>query len=80
MTFGDLIVRAIEVLDAFVQVVVGLGLVGVAWGIALFVLNSGNTEERNKGKGILIWGVVAIFLMLLFEAVVNLLARTLGVL
>lgn len=33
------------------------------WGVAQFILNAGNEEERTKGKQHMLWGVIGMFIM-----------------
>ena len=64
------------ILDSLVSIIIGLTLVGIVWGLAVFVLNAGNADKRNEGKSILLWGVVALFVSLFFRQILDLLANT----
>jgi len=40
-----------------------LGLLYFFWGLAQFILASGDPEKASEGKNKMIWGVVALFVM-----------------
>ncbi|MCD5390160.1 MAG: hypothetical protein LR005_02140 [Candidatus Pacebacteria bacterium] len=46
------------------------------WGIAQFVKNAENSDERNKGKQHMLWGIVALFAMLTFLGLTGTLTQT----
>jgi len=48
------------------------------WGLAKFILNAGDEEARKQGKDIMIWGVVAFFVMVSFWGLVGFIGSTLG--
>ncbi len=56
--------------------VVSLALLAFFWGLAMYVFGSSNDEKRKKGIPIMIWGIVAIFVMLSIAGIVNMLQAT----
>lgn len=46
------------------------------WGIVEFVKNAENSEDRNKGKQHMLWGIVALFAMLTFLGLTGTLTQT----
>ena len=71
-SFGRLINTALPI-------VVGLALLGFFWGLAMFVFNAHNEEKRGEGRSIMIWGVVALFVMVAVWGLVNFLGSAIGV-
>jgi len=53
-----------------------LALLFFFWGVARFILNADNEEKRREGKSIMVWGIVALFVMLFVWQIVNILANT----
>lgn len=47
-----------------VPVLVALALLFFVWGLATFILNSGNKDEGKKGRDRMVWGLVALFVIL----------------
>jgi hypothetical protein len=60
-------------------IVVALALLGFFWGLAVYIFQSGTDEKRKKGLSIMIWGIIALFVMLSVFGIINALQSTLGV-
>jgi hypothetical protein len=46
------------------------------WGLTKFILNAGNEEAQGQAKSIMIWGVIAVFVMVSFWGLVSFLSNT----
>ncbi len=44
-------------------IVTGLAILAFFWGLLKFIFSAGNEEERSKGRGYMIWSLVALFVM-----------------
>jgi len=44
-------------------IVVAIALLVFFWGLMKFIVKAGDEAEVKKGKGLMIWGVVALFVM-----------------
>ena len=52
-------------IDNSLFVVVGLALLGFFWGLARFIFRIGGDEKAvEEGKKIMIWGLIALFVMI----------------
>lgn len=60
-------------------IVSGLALLGFFWGLAMFIFKSGDEAEVDKGKNIMKWGLIALFVMVAVWGIVRFMADTLGV-
>jgi len=49
------------------------------FGLLMFIINSGDAEAREKGKRVMLWGVVGLLIIFGAWAIVNLIAATLGI-
>lgn len=56
-----------------------LAVVGFIWGIIQFYLNPGNEEKRKNGKSFMLWGIIALFVMISMWGLVGVLTNTFGV-
>jgi hypothetical protein len=56
-----------------------LAVVGFIWGMIQFYLNPDNEEKRKKGKSFMIWGIVALFVMISMWGLVGVLSNTFGI-
>jgi len=69
----------LKIFQVFVPVIIGLAVLIFLWGIAKFVLNAGNEQAREEGKRLMIWGIVALFVMVSVWGLVQILIATFGV-
>jgi hypothetical protein len=49
------------------------------WGIIQYFINPDNEEKRKKGKSYMIWGIIALFVMISMWGLVGVLSNTFGV-
>src|SRR3989344_3283344 len=68
-----------NIIDILLPIVIALGLLFFFWGLATFILAAGDEEKREKGKKIMIWGIVALFAMVTVWGLVNFLNNILGI-
>lgn len=59
--------------------VVGLALLYFFWGLATYIRSAGDEKALEKGKLIMIWGVVALFVMTSVGGLVTFIQNELGV-
>ena len=60
-------------------IVFGLSLLFFFWGLARFILAAGDADAQKEGKNIMIWGVVALFVMASVWGLVGFLQDNLGI-
>jgi uncharacterized membrane protein len=51
------------VIKILIPIVAALALLYFFWGLGKFILNAGDEEKRKEGKSIMIWGIVALFII-----------------
>lgn len=56
-----------------------LAVVGFIYGIIQYFLNPDNEEKRKKGKSYMIWGIIALFVMVSMWGLVGILTKTFGI-
>jgi hypothetical protein len=69
----------LDLLDIIVLIILALALVFFLWGVAKFILNAGDPEEQTKGKSIMFWGLIALFVMVSVWGLVNFIQNELGI-
>jgi len=62
-----------------IKVTVPVALVIFLWGLARFILAGGDEERIKTGKTLMIWGIIALFVMVSVWGIVTLLQSNLGV-
>jgi hypothetical protein len=55
-----------------------LAFVVFFYGLAKFILASGDPKAAQEGKGVMIWGVVALFVLISIMGIIGFLERSLG--
>ncbi len=82
-TAGDNIVDLIGAIETIVNNLVGvlmtLAVLAFFWGLVLYIFNAGDEAKRKSGRGIMIWGVVALFVMVSIWGLVNFIGDAFGV-
>ena len=63
-----------SIVDALIPVVTALALLFFFWGLAKFILAAGDEAAKDEGKRIMIWGVVALFVMAAVWGIIQALA------
>lgn len=52
-----------NLVEAALPIVVGIALLGFFWGLAQFVFAAGDESKKDEAKSHMIWGIVALFVM-----------------
>ncbi|MFP4539945.1 MAG: pilin [Candidatus Paceibacterota bacterium] len=67
----DLFDDILSIIDYLVLIVMGLALVFFLWGMAKFILHAGNETDRENGKQVMLWGLIALFVMTSVWGIIN---------
>lgn len=76
--FGQLVNYILGFINLLMPVVGGLALLAFFWGLAQFISKSGDAAGRADGKSLMIWGVVALFIMVSFLGIITIAKSNLG--
>lgn len=68
-----------DLIGAATPIVVALALVYFFWGLGNFILGSGSEEKRKEAISIMIYGIIALFVMVSVWGIVNVLQTTFGI-
>lgn len=58
---------------------VTLAVVGFIWGVIQYFLNPDNEEKRKAGKSFIIWGLIALFVIVSVWGLVGIFANTFNI-
>lgn len=64
------------VINALVPIIISLALVVFFWGLVTYIVQLGNEEKRKEAMQLMIWGVIAIFVMVSIWGIIRLLQST----
>lgn len=75
-TIAGLINRLIEIINQLILLMVALAIVAFLWGIAQYMLNLDSEDIRQRMRKFMIWGIVAIFVMVSVYGILRVLQET----
>lgn len=52
-----------DIVDLLIPIAFAAAVLFFFWGLAKYILSAGDTEKREQGRNIMIWGVIALFVM-----------------
>ena len=62
-----------------IPIIMTLALLYFLWGLAQYILGAGDEEKRKAGRDMMIYGIIALFVMAAVWGLVGVLGRTVGV-
>lgn len=62
-SFAGLINNFIGLINKVIPILVGLALVIFFWGLIQYIYESGDAHGHSRGRELIIWGLVALFVM-----------------
>jgi hypothetical protein len=71
-SFGSLVNDALPIL-------VGLALLGFFWGLVQFIFASGDPLKAAAGKTHMLWGIIALFVMVAIWGIIGFIGTNLGI-
>ncbi len=78
-TIENLIISVGIWVEWIIPIVVGLSLLYFLWGVANFIRKSGDSGAREDAKQQMLWGIVALFVMVSVWGLVAFLQNSLGI-
>lgn len=67
------------IVESLVPIAFSLAFLAFFWGLALFIFKAGSPEAKEEGKRIMIWGVIALFVITAIGGIIAVLGQTLGI-
>ena len=65
--------------DAIIPLIFSLAVLTFLWGVVQFVINSDDEAKKTKGKQFMIWGIIALTVMVSVWGLVSILSTTFGI-
>jgi hypothetical protein len=76
---GGLVPLIGNIINALVPIVVALALLYFFWGLARYILSAGDDGGKSEARMQMIWGIIALFVIVSVWGIVGLLGDTLGI-
>lgn len=67
-----------NILNPIIALLFALAVVFFLWGLLGYLWNPDNEEMREKGRGMMIWGIVGMFIMVTVFSIMRLLISSIG--
>ncbi len=78
--FQDLLLYVVCIINkSIIPLIFALALAMFVWGVVQFVINNDEEAKKEKGKQFMIWGIVALTVMISVWGLVNILGTTFGI-
>ena len=75
-TVSQVIERFQAVINIVIPFIIGLAVLMIIYGIFGFVTTPADGEARGQAKGYIIWGIIAVFIMVSIWGLVNILVNS----
>jgi uncharacterized membrane protein YidH (DUF202 family) len=63
-----------NIIAAALPLIISIAVLLFLWGLVRYMTNADDAEERAKARGLMVWGVIIIFVMVSLWGLVNFLA------
>lgn len=73
------IMRAGDIVEKLLVLVVAIALLAFMWGLAKFIFKANDTKENEAGKNLMKWGLVALFVMISVWGIIYFVQGELGI-
>ena len=67
------------IVQSIVPLLFALAIVGFIWGVIQMVINPEDAEKRKQGKQFMVWGIIALFVMVSVWGLVQIVSNTFGI-
>lgn len=74
----DFIFYLVRLLSLLNPVLFLLAFVVFFWGLSKSILNSNNKDEIQKGREYMLWGIVALFILISFRVLITFISSNIG--
>jgi len=77
--FTELVDLLVELIQAALPVLAGFALLAFLWGLAKFIFRVSDDEKAlEDGKNLMKWGLIALFILVSFWAIIQVIQQDLG--
>lgn len=79
VNLSNIVTSIAGIVQKLIPLAFGLAILGFFWGLAKYIFSAGNEESKIEGKKVMLYGLIAIFVMASVFGIVKLAQNTLGV-
>ena len=78
-TVNSVINQVQDILNLVIPILITLAVIYFFWGLANYILGAGDEGKREEGRNIMIWGIIALFVMVSVWGLIGLIGSTFGI-
>lgn len=78
MTFADLIAKFIDIINPILTLLVAVAMLVFFKGLVGFIAKSGDEKSHAEGRSLMVWGLIALFVMVSTIGILRFAFRDLG--
>ena len=68
-----------DILNMLIALITAVAIVVFFWGLAMFIRTGAGSKDHTEGRNLMVWGVIALFVMASVYSIVNFIATETGV-
>lgn len=73
-TFGQVIEYLVGIIYQVIPILVIIAFILFFWGLSKFVINASNEKELQAGKEYMLWGILALFILISIRSILTIIA------
>jgi uncharacterized membrane protein YedE/YeeE len=78
MGFSGFVDQLLSYVNGIIGLLISIGAVVFLWGLLSYVSAGDDTTKRNKGRDVIIWGIIGLAVMIGMWGLVNIVAGTIS--
>ena len=78
-TVGSVLSTIKNIMDLLIPIFITLAVLYFFWGLGQYILNSNEAEKKEEGRNIMIWGILALFVMVSVWGIIGVISNTFGI-
>ncbi|MBI2046368.1 MAG: hypothetical protein HYT28_03045 [Parcubacteria group bacterium] len=75
---GELFTKVSELLNSVIPIIITIAVIYFLWGVGKYIMSSGDSEKQEEARGMMIYGIIGLFVMVSVWGLVNILVQTVG--
>lgn len=74
-SFKGVILYVVSIINVVIPILVSVAFIVFFWGLSKFVIGADNDAEVKKGKEFMLWGILALFILISIRTILGLLSN-----
>lgn len=75
---GELFTKVQGLLNSVIPIIITIAVIYFLWGVGKYITSSGDADKQEEARGMMIYGIIGLFVMVSVWGLVNILVTTVG--